>query len=207
MNAETAARWLAREPPDLERVKQSIDRILGESKRAADIFNGIRDLVKSAPSQSRDVDINEAILEVIALTRNEVSKNHIVVQMAVSKDLAVVHGDRVQLQQVILNLIVNAVEAMGQMSDGPREMLISTKNDSSGVRVAVQDSGPGLPQADSDQVFKAFYTTKPAGLGLGLSICRSIIEAHGGRLWAMPNEPRGAVFCFTLPVEEKALVP
>ena len=205
MNAETAARWLTRDPPNLKRAKQSIDRIISDSKRAADIFNGIRDLVKNAPSESRDLDINQAITEVIALTRSEVSKNHVVVQTELAKDLPVVHGHRVQLQQVILNLIVNAVEAMGQINDGPRDMLISTKTDSSGVHVAVQDSGPGLPQGSSQQVFKAFYTTKTTGLGMGLSICRSIVEAHGGRFWAAPNEPRGAVFCFTLPVEAKPL--
>jgi signal transduction histidine kinase len=108
---------------------------------------------------------------------------------------------------VILNLIVNAVEALSQMSNGPLNMLISTKSEPGSVLVAVRDSGPGLPEADSERVFNAFYTTKPAGLGMGLSICRSIVEAHGGRLWATPNEPRGAVFCFTLPVEGKTRVP
>jgi C4-dicarboxylate-specific signal transduction histidine kinase len=205
MNAETAARWLARQPPDLERVKQSIDRIVNESKRAANIFVGIRDLVKSAPSRSADVDINEAIAEVIALTRSELSKNRVVVQMELAKDLPVVQGDRVQLRQVILNLIVNAVEAMSQVGEGHRDMLISTVSGPGSVRIAIQDSGPGLPQGGSEQVFKAFYTTKPTGLGMGLSICRSIVEAHGGSLWAAPNGPHGAVFCFTLPVEKKAL--
>jgi signal transduction histidine kinase len=189
----------------LERVKQSIDRIVNESKRAANIFVGIRDLVKSAPSRSADVDINEAITEVIALTRSEVSKNHVVMQTELAKDLPVVQGDRVQLRQVILNLIVNAVEAMSQIGEVHRDMLISSASGPGSVRIAVQDSGPGLPQGGSEQVFKAFYTTKPTGLGMGLSICRSIVEAHGGSLWAAPNGPHGAVFCFTLPVEKKAL--
>ncbi|MGP0088454.1 MAG: AAA family ATPase [Xanthobacteraceae bacterium] len=205
MSAETAARWLAREPPDLERARQSIDRTINESKRAANIFVGIRDLVKSAPSRTGDVEINEAILEVIALTRGELSKNSVLVQMELAKGLPVVHCDRVQLQQVILNLIVNAVEAMSQTSDGPRDMLISTESESGSVRVAVRDSGPGLPQANSERVFQAFFTTKPSGLGIGLSICRSIVEAHGGRLWTTPNEPRGTVFCFTLPIGKNRL--
>ncbi|MGA2893311.1 MAG: AAA family ATPase [Xanthobacteraceae bacterium] len=207
MNAESAARWLGREPPDLARARQLIDRIITESKRAANIFVGIRDLVKSAPSRSADVEINEMILEVVALTRSEMSKNGVVAQMELADDLPPVHGDRVQLQQVILNLIVNAVEAMSQLSDGPRDMLIGTESKPGSVRVTVQDSGPGLPDADTEQAFKAFYTTKPTGLGMGLSICRSIVETHGGRLWAAPNEPRGAVFCFTLPVGDRTLIP
>jgi PAS domain S-box-containing protein len=206
-NAETAVRWLAHEPPDLEKAKQTINRSISDGRRAADIISGIRDLVKKTPSRTGDFAINDAILEVIALTRGEISKNRVLVQAVLSKDLPLVHGDRVQLQQVILNLIVNAVEALSQMSNGPLNMLISTKSEPGSVLVAVRDSGPGLPEADSERVFNAFYTTKPAGLGMGLSICRSIVEAHGGRLWATPNEPRGAVFCFTLPVEGKTRVP
>jgi PAS domain S-box-containing protein len=205
MNAEVAARWLARDPPELERARQSIDRIIQESKRAANIFIGIRDLVKKQPARTGDFAINEVILEVIALTHGETSKNRISVQTELAMDLPVVHGDRVQLQQVILNLILNAVEAMSQSDDGPRDILISTETELGRLQVAVHDSGPGLPQGGFEQVFKAFYTTKPAGLGMGLSICRSIVEAHGGRLWAAPNEPRGAVFFFTLPVEAKSL--
>ncbi|HTV28988.1 MAG TPA: AAA family ATPase [Xanthobacteraceae bacterium] len=204
-NAGTALRWLTHEPPDLEKAKQTINRSISDGRRAADVISGIRDLVKKAPARTGDFAINEAILEVIALTHTEISKNRVLVQTELAKDMPLVQGDRVQLQQVILNLIVNAVEAMSQMSDGSRDLLISTKSEPGSMQVAVRDSGPGLPQAGSEQVFKAFYTTKPTGLGMGLSICRSIVEAHGGRLWAEPNKPRGAVFCFTLPVGEKAL--
>ena len=204
-NAETAARWLAREPPDLEKAKQTINRSISDGRRAADIISGIRNLVKKLPARTGDFAINEVILEVIALIRGETRKNRISVQTELAMDLSVIHGDRVQLQQVILNLILNAIEAMSQSDDGPRDILISTETELGHVQVAVQDSGPGLPQGGSEQVFKAFYTTKPTGLGMGLSICRSIVEAHGGSLWAAPNEPRGAVFSFTLPVEAKPL--
>jgi PAS domain S-box-containing protein len=204
-NAETAMRWLAREPPDLEKAKQAINRIVNEGTRAADIISGIRGLVKKAPSRKGDLAIDEMILEVIALTRGDLSRNHIHVREELAKDLPIMQGDRVQLQQVILNLIVNAIEAMSQVSDRTRDMLISAMNDSDSVRIAVQDSGPGLPQAGTERVFEAFFTTKPSGLGMGLSICRSIVEAHGGRLWTTPNEPHGAVFCFTLPIGEKSL--
>ncbi len=201
-DAETAARWLARRPPDLEKAEQAIDRSINNGRRAAGIIAGIRGLAKNAPSRRESVAINDTIVEVIALTRGEISKNRVVVQTELARDLPLIRGDRVQLQQIILNLIVNAIEAMSQTSDGLRDMLITTGRDSGEVRVVVRDTGPGLRRADTEQVFTAFYTTKPAGLGMGLSICRSIVEAHGGRLWATPNEPRGAAFCFTLPLVE-----
>jgi len=146
------------------------------------------------------LEINGAIREVIELTRGEAMKNGVSVQMQLAEDLPLIEGDRVQLQQVILNLIINGVQAMSEASDGPRQVLISTgKPESGGVLVAVRDSGPGLAPGTLDHVFEAFHTTKPGGLGLGLSICRSIIEAHGGRLWASANVPRGAIFQFTVP--------
>jgi signal transduction histidine kinase len=156
------------------------------------------------------VDINEAVREVIELTRGEAAKNDVSVLTVLADGLPLVLGDRVQLQQVMLNLIVNAVEAMGAAGTGPRELLISTAGDSSaGVSIAVRDSGPGLPPAEIRRVFDPFYTTKENGLGMGLSICRSIVEAHGGRLWACTNEPRGTVFQFTVPVgrDEVGVVP
>ncbi|HEX2653121.1 MAG TPA: ATP-binding protein, partial [Xanthobacteraceae bacterium] len=146
------------------------------------------------------VDINTAVIEVIELTRSEASKNGISVLTALEDNLPLVLGDRVQLQQVMLNLIVNAVEATSGVSDGARELLISTRtNGSSDVLVSLRDSGPGLDRADLERLFEAFYTTKSSGMGMGLSICRSIIEAHGGRIWAGANEPRGAVFEFSVP--------
>jgi signal transduction histidine kinase len=147
------------------------------------------------------LEINEAILEVIALTRGELVKNGVSLQTQLAEGLPLIQGDRVQLQQVILNLIINAVEAMSGVSEGSRELLIGTGKDaSSGVLVAVQDSGPGLNPENFDRLFDAFYTTKPGGMGMGLSICRSIVEAHGGRLWASRTAGPGATVQFTLPV-------
>jgi C4-dicarboxylate-specific signal transduction histidine kinase len=201
MNASTALRWLNAQPPELERATQSIDRIAADSKRAGEIINRTRDLIKNAPERKESLQVNEAILEVIGLTRSEMLDSDVRVQTRMADDLPPILGDRVQLQQVILNLIMNAIEAMNEISEGKRELLISTsKAEADGVLVAVSDSGPGLPQADPERVFEAFYTTKSSGLGMGLSICRSIIEAHGGRLWATPNEPHGAVFCILLPI-------
>jgi signal transduction histidine kinase len=146
------------------------------------------------------LEINGVILEIIELTRGEATKNGISVLAELADGLPLAEADRVQLQQVVLNLIVNALEAMGAANEGPRELRVSTgKVESGGVLVAVQDSGPGLAGAMLERVFESFYTTKTTGLGLGLSICRSIIEAHGGRLWASMNQQRGATFQFTLP--------
>jgi len=156
--------------------------------------------MKKAPPKKDRLEINGVILEIINLTRGEAMKYRISVLTELAGHLPVVEADRVQLQQVLLNLIVNALEAMGAANEGPRELLISTGTiESSGVLVAVQDSGPGLEAAMLERVFESFYTTKPTGLGMGLSICRSIIEAHGGRLWASRNQLRGATFQFTLP--------
>ena len=144
--------------------------------------------------------MNEAIREVIELTRGEATKNGASVQAALGKGLPPIEGDRVQLQQVVLNLIVNAVQAVGAVAEGPRELFITTaRAEPDGVLVAVKDSGPGLDPESLERLFDSFYTTKPGGLGMGLSICRSIIEAHGGRLWATANLPRGAIFHFTVP--------
>jgi signal transduction histidine kinase len=152
------------------------------------------------------LDINEAILEVIALTRSEVLRNGVSLRTQLANGLPLVRGDRIQLQQVILNLIVNAVEAMSGVGEGSRELLIGTGKDvSNGVFVAVRDSGLGLSPESLDHLFDAFYTTKPGGMGMGLSICRSIIEAHGGRVWAMANVPQGAVVQFTLPAQPEMM--
>jgi PAS domain S-box-containing protein len=199
-NASAALRWLDTDPPNLEEVRQALDRIGNEAMRAGGIVGGIRDLVKKAPPRKDRVDINEAVREVIELTRGEAAKNGVSVLTVLGDGLPLVLGDRVQLQQVMLNLIVNAVEAMSAASMSLRELLISTATDSSnGVTIAVRDSGPGLPPVEVKRVFDPFYTTKENGLGMGLSICRSIVEAHGGRLWASANVPRGAVFQLVLP--------
>jgi len=199
-NAYAALRWLGARPPDLEEVRQALGRILNDGHRAGDVIGRIRDLIKKAPPRKDGLEINEAILEVIALTRGEVVKNGVLMQTQLAEGLPLIQGDRVQLQQVILNLIINAVEAMSGASQGSRELLISTgKARSDGVLVAVRDSGPGLTPASFERLFEAFYTTKPSGLGMGLSICRSIIEAHRGRMWATANVPHGAVFQFMVP--------
>jgi signal transduction histidine kinase len=144
--------------------------------------------------------INEAIVEVITLTRSEAVKDGISVRTQLAEGLPLIQGDRVQLQQVILNLILNAVQAMSGVSEKSRELLVSTEQEASGaVLVTVQDSGPGLDPESVARAFDAFYTTKPQGMGIGLAICRSIVEAHGGKLWAIANKDRGATFQFTLP--------
>jgi PAS domain S-box-containing protein len=199
-NAYAALRWLDARPPDLGEVRQAIGRIVNDGNRAGDVLGRIRDLIKKAPPQRDGLEINEAIIEVVALTRGEVVKNGVSLQTQLADGLPLIQGDRVQLQQVILNLIINAVEAISGTTEGSRELLISTgKAESDGVLVAVWDSGPGLAPASFERLFEAFYTTKPGGLGMGLSICRSIIEAHRGRLWATANVPQGAVFQFTVP--------
>ncbi|MFL9937084.1 GAF domain-containing protein [Paraburkholderia sp. RL18-103-BIB-C] len=198
--ASAALRWLDANPANLGEVRQALDGILNESMRAGGIVSGIRDLVRKAPPRKDRVDINEAIREVIELTRGEAANHGVSMKTVLGDGLPLVLGDRVQLQQVMLNLIVNAVEAMSETSMGPRELLISTAGDSSnGASIAVRDSGPGLPAEWIERAFDPFYTTKAHGLGMGLSICRSIVEAHGGRLWASANAPCGAVFQLVLP--------
>jgi PAS domain S-box-containing protein len=198
-NAQAALRWLDRRPADLEEVRQALARIVKDGNRAAEVIDEIRALIKKAPPRKDHMEINGAIREVIGLTREEAVKNGIRVQTELVAGLPLIQGDRVQLQQVILNLIINAVEAMSGVKEGARELLITTRNAEADVLVAVRDSGPGLAPATLERLFESFYTTKPGGLGLGLSICRSIIEAHGGRLWACANVPCGAVFQFTVP--------
>ena len=189
----------------MEKVRQALGRIVNDCKRASDVIGGIRALVKKEPPRRNRIEINEAILEVIAMTRSEVLKDGVSVRTQLAQDLPFIQGDRVQLQQVVLNLIVNAAEAMGGVGDGPRELLISTgEARSEGVLVAVADSGPGLAHANPERLFEPFYTTKPAGLGMGLPICRSIVEALGGRLWATANAPQGAIFQFTVPAQLEA---
>jgi PAS domain S-box-containing protein len=199
-NAEAALRWLGARPPDLEEVRQALRHIVKDANRAGDVIGRIRELIKKAPPRKDRVDMNEAIREVIELTRGEAVKNGASVQTALGEGLPLIEGDRVQLQQVVLNLIVNAVQAMGAVAEGPRELFITTAQaEPNGVLAAVKDSGPGLDPANLKHLFASFYTTKPGGLGMGLSICRSIIEAHGGRLWVTANMPRGAIFHFTVP--------
>ena len=199
-NANAARRWLGAEPPDLDEVRQALDRIIRDGRRASDIIGRIRALVRKELPRNDELDINQTMLEVIALTRSELRRNGTSLQTQLTDGLPLVLGDRVQLQQVMLNLILNALEAMSGSNAAARELQIRTEpEDSGGVLVAIRDSGPGLKPESLDRLFDAFYTTKPGGLGMGLSICRSIIEAHGGRVWATTNLPQGAAFQFTVP--------
>jgi PAS domain S-box-containing protein len=197
--ALAARRWLRAEPPNFHEADDALTLIVKEGIRAGEVVGRVRALIKKAPARKDAVAINDAILEVIALTRAEAANNRVSVRTQLAEGLPHVQGDRVQLQQVLLNLIINAIEAMRDVGEEERELLISSRNEPDGVSVEVRDSGPGFAPADIDRVFEAFYTTKPDGVGLGLSICRSIIEAHDGRLWASPNMPRGAIFGFIAP--------
>jgi len=200
-NAQVALRWLGSQPPDLEEVRQALDRIVKEGNRARDVIDRIRALIQKAPPRMDRLYIGEVIYEAIALTHGELVKQGVSVQTQLAEGLPHVQGDRVQLQQVIINLTINAMEAMSGVGQASRRLLISTGQEASGgVLVSVQDSGPGLDVEDLDHLFDAFYTTKPDGMGMGLSICRSIIEAHGGRIWASRNVGPGATLQFKLPV-------
>ncbi|HEY6832942.1 MAG TPA: PAS domain S-box protein [Pseudolabrys sp.] len=205
-NARAAMRFLDRGPPDLSEVREALECIVADADRAGDIIDRVRDHIKKAPPRTFRFDLNKAIEEVIGLARSPITANGVSVRTRLAEALLPVEGDRVQLQQVVLNLILNAVEAMSTVVAEPRELLISTEQTrTGGVLVSVRDSGPGIDPDQLDRVFEAFYTTKSSGVGMGLSICRSIIDAHGGRLWAEANEPHGAIFQFTLPGADKEL--
>ena len=199
-NAQAALHWLGADPPNLEEIHQALGSIVKDGQRAGDVIGRIRDLLKKVPPSTVRFDLNESILEVIALTRSELVRHGVSLDMQLATRSPAVEGDRVQLQQVMLNLILNAVEAMSSIDGGPRELRIRTRRDAAGSAVvSVHDSGPGLDATDVHRVFESFYTTKPGGMGMGLAISRSIVEANGGRMWASVNEPRGAAFHFTLP--------
>jgi PAS domain S-box-containing protein len=199
--ASAARRFLSAEPPNFREVDDALSKIVKEGNRAGEVVERVRALVKKVPARKDTVAIDDAILEVIALTRAEAANNSVSVRTQFAEGLPRVQGDRVQLQQVILNLVVNAIQAMSAIREGPRELQISIDAVPSegSVRVGVRDTGHGLSPESLSRLFEPFYTTKPEGMGMGLSICRSIIEAHGGRLWAIPCEPQGALFQFTIP--------
>jgi len=194
--------WLSGETPNLQAARNSVERMINASNRAGEVISRIRAMVQKS-STSRDwLKINDTIFEVIALIRSEIQGNSILLRTELSNDVPLIYGDRIQLQQVILNLLMNAIEAMSAIGEH-RELLVrSVKDDSNGVLVEVRDSGPGLDQTTLDRLFEAFYTTKTHGMGMGLAISRTIIATHGGRLWATPDSPRGAIFRFTLPTGE-----
>jgi signal transduction histidine kinase len=199
-NLIAALNFSDRTPPDLMEVKEALACAVKEIDRTSTVVGSIRALVRKAPTRIDSVDVNEAVRGVIALIYGEVLKNRVSMQTQLADGLPLIQGDGVQLQQVVLNLILNAVQAMGAVTDGTREVLITTsQTEPNEVCLGVQDTGPGLSPESLPRLFEPFYTTKPEGMGMGLSICRSIIEAHGGRLWAAPSEPRGALFQFTIP--------
>jgi C4-dicarboxylate-specific signal transduction histidine kinase len=198
--ALAARRWLSAEPPNFREVDEALSLIVKEGNRAGEVLGRIHALVKKVPARKDAVEINDAILEVIALSRTEAVNNSVSVRTQLAEGLLRVQGDRVQLQQVMLNLMVNAIQSMSNVEDGNRELHISTVSiEPEGVCVAVRDTGHGLRPESLPRLFEPFYTTKPDGMGMCLSICRSIIEAHSGRLWATVCAPRGALFQFTIP--------
>ena len=199
-NGDACLRWLARTPPDLAEAQEAVIRIVSEGKRAGQVIQRIRSFLKKSPAEKTLVDINELIREVLVLTNHEILRNHVTVRTQLAPGLPAISGDRVQLQQVILNLMMNALEATGSVNESPREVLASSeRHGSDEVMVAVRDSGVGIDPKNLDRLFNAFFTTKPQGMGMGLSISRSMIEWHGGKLWAAPNKDRGATFQFSLP--------
>jgi signal transduction histidine kinase len=220
-NANASLRWLVRDSPNLAEACDAIRRIIRDGNRAGDVIARMRALLKKASAAKEPVDINEVIQEVLVLTRAELQKNRVSLRTQFANDLPIVIGDKIQLQQVILNLVLNGIEAMNGIAEGQRELCVSSRKvteilreagketiegnsltdpESTSVLIAVQDSGPGLGETEMQRAFEPFYTTKPQGMGMGLAISRSIIEAHGGRLWGTADSPRGAVFQFTLPI-------
>jgi C4-dicarboxylate-specific signal transduction histidine kinase len=201
-NARAALNFLEKSPPDVAEVREALTCIVNDTDRASDVVDRIGSLVKKTLPRKEIVDLNATILEVTALTQSEAVKTGVTVATQLADDSPPIRGDRVQLQQVMLNLIVNAIQSMSGVEDGNRELHISTLSiEPDGVCVAVRDTGHGLRPESLPRLFEPFYTTKTDGMGMGLSICRSIVEAHGGRLWATRCEPRGALFEFTIPAD------
>ena len=199
-NAQACLRWLALETPRLDEARAAVERIVRDSNRTSEVIQRIRALVKKTEPQMVALDINDVIREAISLEQREMLSQRVSLRTELASALPPVPGDRVQLQQVVINLVMNAVEAMAPVTDRPRDMVIrSQQDDANEVLVAVRDSGMGIDSENAERLFNAFFTTKPSGMGMGLSISRSIIAAHGGRLWASPNADHGATFQFTLP--------
>lgn len=203
-DANTCLRWLSRAQPDLEEARAAASRIVQDGRRAVEIVNRVRLAFKKDALQWEFVDLNEIIREMTLLLRSEATQFAALLRTELAADLPQVMGDRVQLQQVLMNLMMNSIDAMKDV-DGTRELTIQSQRSEDGqVLISVSDSGVGLPPRQAEQIFDAFFTTKPHGTGMGLRISRSIVESHGGRLWAVDNPPRGAKFYFTLPTKAKA---
>ena len=205
-NADTCLSWLASDTPQLDEVQKAAERIVADGHRAGDIIKTIRALARKSSPEMTQLDMNDAIAEVLDLTRGELRRHDVSLETELSGGLETVMADRIQMQQVILNLVMNSIEAMSAIMDRPRVLRVISRIDGpDSVLIVVTDTGTGLDPGKVDRIFDAFFTTKLEGMGMGLSICRSIIEAHGGRLWASPNRPYGSIFQFTMPVMTKGI--
>jgi PAS domain S-box-containing protein len=201
-NGNAGLRWLARTEPDLDEARQALERVVENSHRASDIVAGLRAMFRKDGQKKESFGVNDLVRDVFALVRGELERHKIVLRSELREDLPKIAGERVPLQQVLLNLIMNAIEAMGSVTDRARVLRVSSKTmeEAYGVAVTVEDSGTGIAGKDKDRIFNAFFTTKPEGMGMGLSICQSIVEAHGGQLWVTPSMPQGSVFHVQLPI-------
>jgi C4-dicarboxylate-specific signal transduction histidine kinase len=205
-NAEACVGWLDRDTPNLDEVRRSVEWIIEDGHRAGEVLRRVRMLATKAEPQKAPLDLNDAINEAIAFVGRQLLNSKISLRIELVSRLPMVFADRVQIQQVILNLVMNAIDAMNPVTDRPRDLVIrSHQVEAHQVQVTVRDCGVGISPDNRDRLFDAFFTTKSAGMGMGLSVCRSIISAHGGRLWAEPNVPHGATFHFALaPYQENA---
>jgi C4-dicarboxylate-specific signal transduction histidine kinase len=199
-SADAGLRWIDRTPPDLDKIRKNFNQIVHARQRTADVIQGIRAMFKSEETSRSSIDLNELIKEMLTLTEGELQKRTIVVRTELAEVPLYVMANRVQVQQVLFNLVTNAIEAMDAVVDRSRSILIKTELGGGEASVAIEDSGTGIPSENLERIFSTFFTTKARGMGMGLSICRSIIESHGGRLWASARHPYGTVFRFTLPV-------
>jgi C4-dicarboxylate-specific signal transduction histidine kinase len=204
-NGEACLRWLRNEPPNLEEARGAVARMIRDGNRASEVIRRLRALTRKSDPQKMPLDINDVVQDVVALVQREVLNHRVRLRLDLDPKLTTVFADRVQLQQVIINMIMNGIEAMGAVTDRPRELVIrSRRHEPDQALVAVQDSGTGFDPDNMDRLFNAFFTTKPNGMGMGLSICRSIVEAHGGEMWASPNDGPGATFSFTVQTQPGA---
>jgi signal transduction histidine kinase len=199
-SADAALLWLAKTPPDLRNVRASVERIASDGRRASDVIASMRSLLRRTGARLESIDVNDLIRDALAIEQGELQRQRILIKQALAQTVARVTCDRIQLQQVVVNLITNAIEAIGSVTDRPRILQVTSELDGAGdVGIAIEDSGPGIDRKIIDQLFEPFFTTKPHGMGLGLWICRQIVEGHGGRLTASSDLGRGSVFRIILP--------